>query len=161
MTQILVSSCLLGCAVRYNGTDVEVYNSDFDWLVETQEIVPLCPEVAAGLPIPRAPAEISGGNGADILAGAARVIGSEKKDLTDQFLLGAKLALKLCRRHNIRYAVLTENSPSCGSGYIYDGSFSGKKIVGVGVVSALLEKSGIQVFSQHTVGILRELIGSS
>ncbi|WHI50941.1 DUF523 domain-containing protein [Microbulbifer sp. MLAF003] len=75
--------------------------------------------------------------------------------------MGAKLALKLCRRHNIRYAVLTENSPSCGSGYIYDGSFSGKKIVGVGVVSALLEKSGIQVFSQHTVGILRELIGSS
>ncbi|WP_444918846.1 DUF523 domain-containing protein [Microbulbifer sp. JMSA003] len=161
MAKILVSSCLLNCAVRYDGSSVEACSDDFEWLVDTQEIVSLCPEVVAGLPIPRVPAEICGANGTEVLDGTAGVIGSDRTDLTEQFMLGAKLALELCRKHNIQYAVLTENSPSCGSNYIYDGSFSGTKIMGSGVVSALLQRAGIIVFSQHTVGQLRELISAS
>lgn len=161
MAKILVSSCLLGSAVRYNGSAVEVNSIDFNWLVDSQEIVSLCPEVAAGLPVPRVPAEIYSGSGTEVLAGTARVIGSDRADVTEFFLSGAKIALQLCHQHNIRYAVLTENSPSCGSGFIYDGSFSGNKKVGAGVVSAFLEQAGIQVFSQYNVGRLRELIGIS
>ncbi|WHI44486.1 DUF523 domain-containing protein [Microbulbifer sp. JMSA004] len=158
MAKILVSSCLLGCAVRYNGSHVEVHNNHFDWIIETQEIVPLCPEVVAGLPVPRVPAEISGGRGVEVLAGSAKVLGINNEDLTEQFIRGAKRALQLCLQHNIKYAVLTENSPSCGSDYIYDGSFSGAKIVGSGVVSALLKREGIQVFNQNIVGRLRKLL---
>jgi len=161
MAKILVSACLLGCAVRYNGRAVEVNSTDFNWLVDSQEIVSLCPEVSAGLPVPRVSAEICGGSGTEVLAGTARVTGSDKVEITEQFLLGAKIALQLCRQHNIRYAVLTENSPSCGSDHVYDGSFSGRKRVGPGVVSAFLEQAGIQVFSQYNVGRLRELIGIS
>ncbi|WP_444920809.1 DUF523 domain-containing protein [Microbulbifer sp. CnH-101-G] len=158
MAKILVSSCLLGCAVRYNGSDVEVDSKDFNWLVDTQEVVPLCPEVSAGLPVPRAPAEIFGGSGTEVLAGTARVIGSDREDLTDQFILGADLALRLCRDQDIKFAVLTENSPSCGSNFIYDGSFAGVKKKGVGIVAARLRKSGVLVFSQHRVGRLRDLV---
>ncbi|WP_444891514.1 DUF523 domain-containing protein [Microbulbifer sp. DLAB2-AA] len=161
MTKILVSSCLLGCAVRYNGSDVEVHNNDFDWLIETQDIVPLCPEVAAGLPIPRDPAEIFGGSGAEVLAGTARIIGIDHKDLTDQLIWGADVALRLCRNQDNKFAVLTENSPSCGSNFIYDGSFSGVKKKGIGIVAARLSESGELVFSQHTVGSLRDLVETS
>ncbi|WP_445359337.1 DUF523 domain-containing protein [Microbulbifer sp. ANSA005] len=115
-------------------------------------------EVAVGLPVPRVPAEISGGRGAEVLAGSAKVLGINKEDLTEQFIRGAKRALQLCLQHNIKYAVLTENSPSCGSDYIYDGIFSGAKIVGSGVVSALRRREGIQVFNQNIVGRLRKLL---
>ncbi|WP_226647096.1 DUF523 domain-containing protein [Microbulbifer variabilis] len=158
MAKILVSSCLLGCTVRYNGSDVAVNSKDFNWLVYSQEIVSFCPEVSAGLPIPRVPAEICGGSGTEVLAGTARVIGSDREDLTDQFILGADLAPRLCRDKDIKFAVLTENSPSCGSNFIYDGSFSGVKKKGVGIVAARLRESGVLVFSQHTVGSLGGLI---
>ncbi|WP_299582213.1 DUF523 domain-containing protein [uncultured Microbulbifer sp.] len=96
--------------MRYNGSDIEVISKDFNWLVDTQGIVPLCPEVSAGLSVPRAPAEICGGSGAEVLVGMARVIGSGGDDLADQFLLGTDVALRLCRDLDIKFAVLIETT---------------------------------------------------
>jgi uncharacterized protein YbbK (DUF523 family) len=100
------------------------------------------------LPTPRPPAEIQDGDGAGVIAGAASVTTADGDDFTSYFLSGARQALELCQRQRIEVAVLTESSPSCGSGRIYDGSFSRSAIAGSGVTCALLEQHGIRVFSQ-------------
>ncbi|MBX7219178.1 MAG: DUF523 domain-containing protein [Blastocatellia bacterium] len=147
MITVLVSSCLVGNPVRYNGVDVPCPSSILDaWKAENR-IVPVCPEVAGGLPIPRPPAEIQGGTGADVLRGTASVADIAGNLVTDSFVAGAEAALALARRHNARLAVLKEKSPSCGSSLIYDGTFSGKAFPGQGVTTALLEANGIRVFS--------------
>lgn len=151
MTKILVSSCLLGHKVRYNAKDRSPGNPQFESLLATHEIVPFCPEVSAGLPIPRPPAEIDRGEGSDVLSEEARVVDIQGRDVSDAFILGAHQALNMCRRENIRYALLTEGSPSCGSAFIYDGRFNGTRKAGTGVTAALLEQHGIAVFSEHRI----------
>jgi len=129
--------------------------SDFNWLQSSVELVVFCPEISSGLPIPRAPAEIIAGNGIDVLVGSSSVVGNDGIDVTEQFVAGAHNTLKLCQQQQIKYAILAEGSPSCGSSKIYDGTFSGNKIDGSGVTSALLESEGIKVFSQHTIASLK------
>ena len=148
MVKILVSACLLGRKVRYNGEDLAVADDSFKQMAEHHEMVPFCPEVSGGLPTPRPPAEIRGGDGMDVLSGTARVVCRDGRDATDAFLRGARLALASCSTEHIRYAVLTESSPSCGSNMIYDGTFSNLRHPGRGVTTALLEQNGIRVFSQ-------------
>ncbi|MEJ2765163.1 DUF523 domain-containing protein [Photobacterium sp. MCCC 1A19761] len=155
MEKILVSACLLGSKVRYNGSDLKAEGDDFAWLLRTQHIVSFCPEVSAGLPTPRAPAEILHGVGEDVMLGKAKVMADDGTEVTQAFMAGAQLALDTCRQKGIRYAVLTESSPSCGRNTIYDGKFNGRKIPGKGVTTALLEAHGIKVYSQHQVGMLR------
>jgi len=104
--------------------------------------------VAGGLPTPRPPAEIPGGQGAQVLAGQARVIAVSGEDVSEAFLAGAQLALAVVRRHGIRVAVLKSGSPSCGNRLTYDGSFSGVKVPGEGVTTALLRREGVLVFSE-------------
>ena len=111
-------------------------------------VVALCPEVAGGLPTPRAAAEIPGGQGAQVLDGHARVITTEGEDVSAEFLSGAQQALALVQQHAIRIAVLKANSPSCGNLLTYDGTFSGVKVSGEGVTAALLTRHGVQVFSE-------------
>nr|WP_325050683.1 DUF523 domain-containing protein [Pseudoalteromonas sp. T1lg10] len=82
-------------------------------------------------------------------------MGNDGIDVTHQFIVGAKNALKLCQEQQIKYAVLAEGSPSCGNAKIYDGTFSGTKVDGLGVTAALLEREGIRVFSQYTIASLR------
>ncbi|EKE67531.1 DUF523 domain-containing protein [Gallaecimonas xiamenensis] len=149
MAKVLVSACLLGCKVRYDGNSLAVGSEDFERFIAANEIVPFCPEVAAGLPTPRAAAEIQGGSGADVLCGAAKVIGKDGTDMSAAFIKGAELALALCQQQGIGKAVMAEASPSCGSGLIYSGQFDGTKVAGQGVVCALLAKHGIKVVSQH------------
>lgn len=149
MQLVLVSACLIGSPVRYDATD-KLADSDVlrRWLTEGR-VVSVCPELAGGLPVPRAPAEITGGDGGSaVLAGRARVIGAAGNEFTAQFVAGAQQALTLARSHGIRVAVLKEGSPSCGSHQIYDGSFSGKKLPGAGVTAALLRSAGLLVFSE-------------
>ena len=117
------------------------------WLDEGR-VVPLCPEVAGGLPTPRAAAEIPGGQGGEVLDGQALVITTEGEDVSAQFLSGAYQALELVQQHGIRIAVLKANSPSCGNLLTYDGTFSGVKVTGEGVTAALLKRHGVQVFSE-------------
>lgn len=161
MEKVLVSACLLGRRVRYDG-GAKSLTSDIltRWQAEGR-VVSVCPEVEAGLPTPRAAAEIIGGDGAGVLSDSARVVDSQGEHLSEAFVRGAYLALQRCRQHGIKVAVLTEHSPSCGSTDIYDGSFSGNRRPGVGVTTALLRQEGVRVYGQHDIAeadrILRAL----
>ena len=149
MKKVLVSSCLLGKRVRYDGNALPVSDEILKGWLRDGRYVPVCPEVLAGMGVPRPPAEISDGNGEDVLNGKATVIDKTGEDVTEVFVLGARMALDLCRKHGIEVAVLAESSPSCGSATIHDGNFLGRKVTGMGVTAALLRKNGIRVFSQH------------
>lgn len=85
-------------------------------------------------------------------------MGNDGIDVTEHFVAGAQNTLKLCQQQQIKYAILAEGSPSCGSSKIYDGTFNGIKIDGSGVTTALLESEGIKVFSQHTIASLRAVL---
>ncbi|WP_287496659.1 DUF523 domain-containing protein [Pandoraea sp. CB10b_02] len=152
--RILVSGCLLGQPVRYDGRHAAC-TSDAAILERWRAadlIVPICPEVAGGLPTPRAPAEISGASsGEAVWRSLARVTDSTGADVSAAFLEGAQRALALAQVHRIRIAVLKEGSPSCGSSTIYDGSFRARKIAGEGVTAAWLRRHGIEVFSEHAL----------
>ena len=149
--KLLVSACLLGNPVRYDGKANTLQHSGLQQLLLEDRLVPLCPEVAGGLPIPRAAAEIEFGDGSQVLAGRAAVKSESGEDLSACFLSGAEKALAICRQYRIDTALLTERSPSCGSSEIYDGSFTRRKIAGTGVTTALLIANGIRVFSQYQV----------
>lgn len=149
MKKILVSACLLGNPVRYDGRSRALHNSDLDALLAQDRIVSFCPEVAGGLPVPRAAAEIQAGDGYAVIVGRARVRTGDGTDVTDYFVSCAQQALALCREHDITVAVLTESSPSCGSGQVYDGSFNRSAVPGSGVTTALLRQHCIKVFNQH------------
>ena len=160
--KVLVSRCLLGHRVRYDGGASGPYALLAQWQAEGR-VIALCPEVAGGLPTPRAAAEIPGGQGVEVLAGKAAVITTEGEDVTEAFVSGARQALALVERHGIRLAILKANSPSCGNRLTYDGSFSGVKVEGQGVTAALLTRAGVQVFSEleleeaaKALGILTE-----
>ena len=149
MSKILISACLLGERVRYDGQSKLLSDETLETLVSQQRVIKFCPEVGGGLPVPRPAAEIDGGDGGDVLTNQAKVITGDGRDVSNHFIEGAQQALALCREHDISVAILTETSPSCGSQQIYDGSFSRKIRRGDGVTSALLKQHGIHVFDQH------------
>ncbi|MNZ31703.1 hypothetical protein D3C78_490110 [compost metagenome] len=148
MEKILVSRCLLGHAVRYDGGAHGPIDLLLQWQAEGR-VVALCPEVAGGLPTPRPPAEIPGGQGAAVLDGALSVRTLAGRDVGAAFRAGAQAALQLVREHGIRIAVLKARSPSCGNLENYDGSFSGRRVPGEGVTAALLRRAGVQVFNEE------------
>ena len=144
---ILVSSCLAGFAVRYNGTDS--LEDNVRRLLERGEAVAVCPELMSGFVTPREPAEIVGGDGDDVLDGVAQVIERSGADVTELYLRGAQLTLDKAREIGADTVILKENSPSCGSMAIYNGDFAGVKVAGHGVTSALLRRHGIRVLSEN------------
>ncbi|MGQ7959852.1 DUF523 domain-containing protein [Pseudomonas sp. SP16.1] len=148
MHKILVSRCLLGHRVRYDGGAHGPFDLLQRWLDEGR-VVALCPEVAGGLPTPRPPAEIRGGQGGAVLEGRLAVLTVDGEDVTAAFLAGAQQALALVREHGIRLALLKARSPSCGNLENYDGSFGGVRVPGEGVTAALLRREGVQVFSEE------------
>ncbi|GMM85297.1 DUF523 domain-containing protein [Pseudoalteromonas sp. MTN2-4] len=139
MHKILVSSCLLGQPVRYDGQSKGLTNDILTRWLQEKRVVAFCPEVTGGLPTPRAPAEIN----------AERVIMTTGEDVTSEFQLGAQKALALCDAQQIKFALLKESSPSCGRNTIYDGSHNGVKVAGMGLTAKKLVKAGIQVFSEE------------
>ena len=149
MNKLLVSACLLGDPVRYDGRSKLLRDEGLERLMAQGRVVRYCPEVAGGLPVPRPAAEIQGGDGDAVIAGVARVLTGEGEDVSDCFIDGAEQTLELCRQQQVSAAVLSEGSPSCGSGHIYDGSFTRSTIPGSGVTSALLAQNGVKVFNQH------------
>ncbi|OAG72837.1 purine nucleoside phosphorylase [Gluconobacter japonicus] len=154
--RILVSACLLGQPVRYDGKAKTLLHPLLQQWQEEGRLVVVCPELAGGMPVPRPPAEIGARqDGRDVLQGEARVIDTSGADVTDEFVAGARIALNVAQTQGCRFALLMEGSPSCGSQMIYDGSFSGQKHAGAGVTAALLRQNGIQVFSQNTIEALR------
>lgn len=144
---ILVSGCLAGLKVRYNGTDC--LDERIHRLIAEKKAMTICPEVMGGLSTPRDPAEIIGGNGDDVLDGKAKVISISGEDVTEAFLKGAYSALQKAQEVGATTVVLKENSPSCGSSMIYNGTFSGQKMDGVGVTTALLRRNKIAVISEN------------
>jgi len=154
-TKILVSACLMGHKVRYNGSEkAQISETLQRWQLE-HRLVTHCPELAAGLSIPRLPAEIVAGNGKDVMAGNACILESDGTDVTGHYQLAAWLALRAALASDCSAALLTDGSPTCASEFIYDGSFTGQKHAGMGVAAALLREHGIQVFSDNQ---LMELI---
>lgn len=160
MIRVLISSCLLGEAVRYDGGHLRYEDPILETWRREGRLVPFCPEVEGGLPVPRPPCEIVGGDATEVLSGRAIVHDISGRDLTGCFLAGAEGALERARRSNARLAILAEGSPSCGSSWIYDGTFSGTRRKGRGVTSTLLAASGIRVFSQHQIEAAAEYLNS-
>ena len=151
MHRILMSACFLGRPVRHDGRALTLADEIVArWFAEGR-VVSVCPEVEAGMSVPRKPSEIVGGSGSDVLAGQARLLDVDGEEVTPYFECGARLALATCRAHDIGVAVLTDGSPSCGSAVIHDGRFAGRKTMGEGVTTALLRTHGVQVFSQHEI----------
>jgi len=142
---IVVSACLAGEKCRYDGGSSP--DKDIIKLVKSGEAISICPEEEGGLSSPRAPAEISGGDGYDVLDGKARVINIEGKDMTEDFIRGAERTLETAKKHGIKKAVLKKRSPSCGMCEIYDGNFRCELKKGDGVTAALLMRNGIEVFN--------------
>ncbi|MFU1555745.1 DUF523 domain-containing protein [Aeromonas sp. A04] len=142
--RVLVSACLLSQPVRYDGQSKGIVS---DWLTALGaegRTLAFCPEVAGGLPTPRPPAERQG----------ERVLTASGLDVTTEFDRGAELALALCQAQGIRFALLKEGSPSCGSGRIYNGRFEGVSVTGEGKTTALLRRHGINVFSEDQLAEL-------
>ncbi|NWF38914.1 DUF523 domain-containing protein [Mariprofundus sp. NF] len=157
MQKILVSACLLGEKVRYDGGDSRQSGLIAQWQSEGR-LISICPEVAGGLPIPRPPAEIVSGSADAVLRGRGSVQRQNGEDVTDAFVDGAERALALCMKHQIGFAILKEGSPSCGVNSVNDGRFSGIKIDGEGVAACLLRRHGIDVFSEQEVEQLALLL---
>lgn len=160
-TKILVSACLMGFKVRYNGSEKQTIEETLARWQQEGRLVIHCPELAAGLPVPRLPAEISCGNGMDVMQGAARIRESDGTDVTKHYQLAAWLALRAAQDANCRAALLTDGSPTCGSRTIYDGSFRGQRQPGMGVAAALLAEHGIKVFSEQELPALVDWINAS
>lgn len=139
---LLVSACLLGIPCRYDGAEKE-YDGIRE-LMKHHVLIPVCPEQLGGLATPRLPAERVGN----------QVVNREGEDVTADFLKGAELALRLAKLYDCKYAILKQRSPSCGSGQIYDGSFSGRLTEGDGMTAELLKKHGIQVIGENDLAKL-------
>jgi len=146
--KILVSACLLGEKVRYDGSDCALHGILDIW-AEQGRIIMFCPETAGGLHVPRPAAEIEAGNTEAVLQGRAGVRRRDGADISDAFLQGAERALAECWKHSIKIAVLKDGSPSCGTTQLNDGTFSGTKINGQGLTARLLSRHGISVFSEQ------------
>lgn len=138
--KILVSACLLGEKVRYDGRGYDP--SPLESLKERYTLIPVCPEVLGGLSVPRDPAEILSG----------RVLTREGRDVTAEFEEGARKVLTLCQQEGITKAILKSKSPSCGKDRIYDGSHTKTLIPGHGKTVELLLESTITVYTEFELG---------
>ena len=136
---ILVSACLLGISCRYDGDDN--YDPSLKRIAKEHHLIPVCPESYGGLPIPREPAEIRGD----------RILSKSGKDVTGEFHRGARSMMQMTGFFECGLAILKERSPSCGSGQVYDGTFSKTLTEGEGVFAALLKKAGIPVIGESQI----------
>lgn len=146
---ILVSACLTGEPVRYDGKSYP--NTLLKQLLLNKKAQSLCPELLGGFTTPRLPAEIVGGTGQDVLDGKAKITDSSGLDVTALYLKGAYRTLEIAQQIKASCVVLKENSPSCGSQKIYNGTFQGEKIVGTGITTALLQRHGFKVISENEI----------
>lgn len=144
MENVLISACLLGFACKYCGGSNKLTEQQLAALSEKFRLIPVCPETAGGLPTPRDPSERLGD----------KVVSNQGRDVTAQYQKGAETALWLARRYGCQAALLKEKSPSCGSGLIYDGSFTGTLVPGDGVAAQALKEEGLIVFGESDVDLL-------
>lgn len=144
--RVLVSQCLLGIDCRYDGGNN--FREEIPALMEKCEVIPVCPEILGGMTTPRLPSERLGD----------KVVSSAGDDVTDAFARGAEQALRLAKIYGVKFALLKQSSPSCGSEKVYDGTFSGKKIPGMGVTAELFAKEGIKLFDEKNIAELIKIL---
>ena len=140
--KLLVSACLLGMHCRYDGGGKLC--PEILALGEKHQLLPLCPELMGGLPIPRPPAERQG----------ERIVDRLGRDVTGEFQQGAQQVLRLARLWGAEAAVLKERSPSCGKDEIYDDSFQGRLVPGQGILARYLREAGLPVYGETEIGRL-------
>ncbi len=140
METLLISACLVGYNCKYNGGNNALPPEVLAALRERYRLIPVCPEAAGGLPTPRVPSERRGG----------RVVTRDGRDVTAAFRRGAEIAGKLAERTGARLALLKSGSPSCGSGMIYDGSFTGTLMPGDGVTTEYLKNKNLIIFGNYS-----------
>lgn len=146
MAKIIVSACLLGCDCRYKGDHCG--KEEIIALAKEHTLIPVCPEQFGGLSTPRNPAEIIG----------EKVISNQGKDVTYEYHKGAEMALKIAKMNRADAAIFKANSPSCGKGMIYDGTFTGNKIEGNGIAAELFLREGYAVFTEEELDKLEKTI---
>ena len=139
MNKYLVSACLLGHNCKYNGGNND--NAAVRAFLRDKDYVVFCPERASGLPAPRQPSEIRGG----------RVCSRTGEDVTAEFRLGAEKALAFCQKHGVTHAILKARSPSCGPHAVYDGTFTGNVVPGIGVTARLLSENGVELMDEEDI----------
>ena len=138
--KIMVSACLLGENCKYNGGNNR--NEELIRRLSGHTVIPVCPEVLGGLPVPRVPAEIVDGV----------VMNREGVSVDEAFRRGAAAALETALREQPDIIILQSRSPSCGVRQIYDGTFSGNRIPGMGVFAEMAKKAGFRVMDVEDVG---------
>lgn len=144
MENLLISACLMGYECKYCGGSNRLAERELETLRAKYRLIPVCPESAGGLSTPRDPSERRG----------ERVVSSKGVDVTSQYNKGADTAMYLARRYGCKAALMKAKSPSCGSGEIYDGTFTGTIVPGYGVAAERLEAAGIRVLSEDEIGKL-------
>ena len=144
MQNVLISACLLGVDCKYNGSNNKLDEETINLLKEKYNLIPVCPEIMGGMPTPRNPVEIKCG----------KVFDCDGVEFTKEFEKGSEEVLKLAKLNDTTIAILKENSPSCGSNYIYDGTFNHQKIKGMGIAALKLSKENIKLFTEENVKIL-------
>lgn len=137
--KIIVSACLLGINCKYNGDNNKNENV-LDYL-KNKEVIPVCPEIYGGLSIPRTTSEIIGD----------KVITKDKRNVTKEYLKGAEETLYIAKLFNVKKALLKAKSPSCGNKEIYDGTFTGNKIKGIGITAKLLKENGLEIINENEI----------
>ncbi|WP_103598139.1 DUF523 domain-containing protein [Campylobacter concisus] len=142
--KVLISACLAGINCKFNGENNLLDRGVLDEISKKYHLLFVCPEVFGGLSTPREPAEMKGG----------LVVTKTAKDVSENFKFGAEICLKIAKLNGCKKAILKARSPSCGSGQIYDGSFSKKLVFGDGVAAKLLKENEILVFSEDEIGRL-------
>ncbi|WP_149715494.1 DUF523 domain-containing protein [Campylobacter concisus] len=142
--KVLISACLAGINCKFNGENNLLDSGILDEISKKYHLLFVCPEVFGGLSTPREPAEMKGG----------LVVTKTAKDVSENFKFGAEICLKIAKLNGCKKAILKARSPSCGSGQIYDGSFTKKLIFGDGVAAKLLKENEILVFSEDEIGRL-------
>ena len=142
--KVLISACLAGINCKFNGENNLLDSGILDEILKKYHLLFVCPEVFSGLSTPREPAEMKDG----------LVVTKTAKDVSENFKFGAEICLKIAKLNGCKKAILKARSPSCGSGQIYDGSFSKKLIFGDGVAAKLLKENEILVFSEDEIGRL-------
>ena len=135
---LLISACLLGLACRYDGRSVPLDAAAPEQLKARWNLVPVCPEILGGLPTPRPPAERRDGG----------VFTESRTDVTAQYARGAGESVRLAAFFGCKAALLKARSPSCGSGEVYDGTFTGTRVPGDGVTAEALKAAGITVYTE-------------
>ncbi|CDZ77158.1 hypothetical protein BN59_01440 [Legionella massiliensis] len=150
--KILMSACLVGEKVRYDGKDCLQSNLRLQNYIKNGWVIAICPEMAGGLPTPRPPSEIEpNANAEAVLNFQAKVLTINGEDVSQEYRSGAEKALKLAQKNHVCCAILKARSPSCGSKQVYDGTHSKKLVEGMGITAQLLTENGIKVFDETEI----------